>query len=244
LMACGLPGAAVRRGSRRVCSARNSVCPSSPIGDRREARRTAGGSNRDRDGSARAVGDDWGPRRPGGAACDRHFPGEQHRVSVDAAVRTAVAGSGVGGRGRRRGRPHSGCSPTVSGCWTRRPSWPPGPGCSTPGRAARPTPPTRTRWSPADVDAKTGPGGHRGATITSSAADPTPHVGSDVVYRQLVADQQEPIRPRQEPHGAAMPELSTRSAPPDQRHRHRPAPAPNPPARNRRLTRPPHRREP
>jgi transposase len=29
-----------------------------------------------------------------------------------------------------------------------------------------------------DVDAKTGPGGHRGATLTSSAADPTPHVGT------------------------------------------------------------------
>src|SRR3954447_26015939 len=36
----------------------------------------------------------------------------------------------------------SDCWPMVSGCWTCRPSWRPGPGFSTPARAARPTPPT------------------------------------------------------------------------------------------------------
>jgi transposase len=50
--------------------------------------------------------------------------------------------------------------------------------------------------APADVDAKTGPGGHRGATITSSAADPTPHVGT--------SDQPQP--------GPATPTLPARAA--------------------------------
>jgi len=44
------------------------------------------------------------------------------------------------------GRWPSGYSPTGSECWMCRPSWPPGCGCSTPGRAVRPTPPMRTRW--------------------------------------------------------------------------------------------------
>lgn len=45
---------------------------------------------------------------------------------------------------------HSGCWPAGNGCWMCRPSSPPAPGSSIPGRVARPTLPTRTRssWSP------------------------------------------------------------------------------------------------
>jgi transposase len=50
--------------------------------------------------------------------------------------------------------------------------------------------------APTDGDAQTGPGGHRGATITSSAADPTPHVGT--------SDQPQP--------GPATPTLPARAA--------------------------------
>ena len=67
-------------------------------------------------------------------------------------VRAAVAGAGLGGGGRERDRAAAGAAAAGragNGCWMCRPSWPPGPGCSTPGRAARPTPPTRTpsSWS-------------------------------------------------------------------------------------------------
>ena len=60
-------------------------------------------------------------------------------------------GSGRSGSGRWKARTgsaarwRSGSWPVGNGCWTCRPSWPPGPGSSTPARAARPTPQTRTR---------------------------------------------------------------------------------------------------
>ena len=78
------------------------------------------------------------------------FPDRYRRISGDAAIGPALAAAHLGGGGRERGRPAgraAGSSPMVNGYWMCRRNWPPGPGCSTSGRAARPMPPTRTRWS-------------------------------------------------------------------------------------------------
>ncbi len=80
------------------------------------------------------------------------FATDGRGLSGDAGLRR---GGGRSGSGRSRAAPGSaatsppGCSATASRSSTCRRSCRPGRGCSPPGRAARPTPPTRTpsRWS-------------------------------------------------------------------------------------------------
>jgi transposase len=83
----------------------------------------------------------------------------------------------------------------------------------------------------ADADAQreqhtqAGPGGHPGATLPSSAADLPPDIGTSdqslpgsattTLTPARVPDQ--PPRPRQPPPSAGAPEVSRRSAPPDER---------------------------
>jgi transposase len=77
----------------------------------------------------------------------------------------------------------------------------------------------------AGTDPQAGPGGHSGATLTSSAADLTPVVGSSdqplpgpaPATLPPATPVPNPPRPRQPPHRAGAPEASTWSTPPDER---------------------------
>jgi len=76
-----------------------------------------------------------------------------------------------------------------------------------------------------DATLKAGPGGHSGATLTSSAADLTPHVGTSEqpqpgpapVTLPAPAFTENPTRPGTAAARAGAPEASTWSAPPDER---------------------------
>jgi hypothetical protein len=161
------PGAVAGRGSRRVCPARNSVARPGRQGDR------PGGEEVVRVVDRVVIG--AGPRKLSvtfGARDAREilratgrFGTDPRQLPAAAGGGAAVAGADLGGGGSERDRPAAGAAAAGQwgagagrACQARRPRE----GLWTPGRAARPTPRTRTRspWPPCGQGIA---GGHRGS---------------------------------------------------------------------------------